>query len=94
MVNMDRNALAEILDGMPLEQRREWLIKILMSKHGKTFAGIAARHRLSTYGLAGAVGGTFPWYDRVVNALEKEFDIDLTPFLNEKELEKNKRNKW
>ena len=88
MYNFDTNIIASVLDGMKVEQRREWMVKILMAERGLTFDGIAKRHRITKEGLCAPIRGERTWTPRIVAILEKEFGIDFTPFLNEKETKK------
>lgn len=83
--------IVSLLEGMSLQQKRGWYIKMLIKDARLSISYIAARHRISTYGLAGAISGIFPWGPRVIKALEKEFGICLTAYLTEKEAAKMDR---
>lgn len=76
-MNIDTKILTDILNQFTPVQRREWLIKMLMAKHGQTFRSIAARHRLNHWYLNGMVIGRFPFNKKCVAALEKEFGIKM-----------------
>ncbi len=87
-MNIDKNILADVLDNMPINQRREWLIKILMAQHGTTFDAIAKKHRVSKWYLCGSLYGKFQWNEKVNNAFENHFDIDLTAMMSDEEKER------
>lgn len=88
MEHYDLTILNKILDNMPLTQRREWLIKILMARERFTFQEIASKNRMTVQYLAGAVSGLFPWRRRIVEALEQAFKVELTAWLMEEEARK------
>lgn len=83
--------IISLLEGMSLQEQRAWYIRMLIKNARLSIAVVAARHRISTYGLAGAISGIFPWGPRVIKALEKEFGICLTAYLTEKEAAKMDR---
>ena len=87
-MNIDIKILVSVLEAMTIPQRREWFIKMLMAKNGATFESIAKRHRLNKWYINGTIIGTFPLNKKVVNALEKEFNIDLGPFMTGEEKKK------
>ena len=84
-MNTDMDILNDILRGMAIPQRREWLVKMLMAKHGITFEAIAKRHRLNKWYINGSLIGKFPMGSRVVKAIESQFGIDLGPFMTKEE---------
>jgi hypothetical protein len=87
-MNIDKDILSLVLDNMPINQRREWLIKILMARHGTTFEAIAKKHRISKWYLCGSLSGRFYWNTKVNNALENHFNIDLSGVMTEEERKK------
>lgn len=87
-MNIDIKILVSVLEEMTIPQRREWFIKMLMAKHGVTFEAIAKRHRLNKWYINGSLIGKFPMGSKVVNALEKQFGIDLGPFMTGEEKKK------
>ena len=84
-MNTDMDILNAILRGMTIPQRREWLVKMLMAKHGITFEAIAKRHRLNKWYINGSLIGKFPMGSKVVNAIESQLGIDLGPFMTKEE---------
>jgi hypothetical protein len=89
----DLQVISEVLEGMTPSQRREWFVKIKMAEHQKTYRDIATRHRFSAWLLASAVNGQATWTPRIVNALQSDLAVDLTPFLTEREAAKLARSK-
>jgi hypothetical protein len=93
MKNRDIKIVAEVLENMQPEQRREWFIKIKMAERLQTFASIANHHKFSTWLLAAAVNGNAPWSPRIIKALQADLKLDLAPFLTEREAAKLARSK-
>ena len=91
MLNYDINVLNKMLSKMPLVEVREWAIKVIMAEQGKTFESIAKPRRISKWYLSKAVIGKAPWNPKIVNALEKGLNVDVTGFLTEDERERNGR---
>ena len=90
MQNYDSEILCKILDGMSLDQRREWIVKMLLASIGKDSAQVARKHRITPAAISAALKGknNMTWTPRIVKALEAETEQDLTFLLTDKELKK------
>lgn len=78
--------IVEMVESMPLIQRRGWLVSMLMEKRGITAADVARKHGFSRWHIAGAVGGRHGWSRRVVMALEAELGVELSQFRTPNEI--------
>lgn len=78
-------------EGLTVALRRWAFVSAKMAEHGKTFKGIATKHRLGHGYLAeccqGAIkgGSERKLTAKMKSALEIELKIDLSPFLTERE---------
>ena len=91
VLNYDIAQICRVLESWPPERRREWLIKIKMSEHRKTFLDLQGRRGPMAWVISAAVSGKRPWSPKVARCLEKALDIDCRPLLNTKELDKYPR---
>jgi len=80
--------LAQTIEALTPQQRREWFVKIKLAEHGKNFTDIATKHRLGHGYLASAVSGKYGWSRKIVRALEADLKIDLSPYLTLEEGQK------
>jgi len=81
--NTDPRAWQEIFAQFTPKQRRWAFIAVKMAEHKKNFTDIGKRHRITPW-YVGACAQGKPGYNLgppVIAALEKDLDIDLSPFL-------------
>jgi hypothetical protein len=89
--NIDPTAWIEAFEKMSPLCRRWAFIAAKMAEKNKTFAEIASPEGITGWYVGASAQGRTALTPRVVKALEKGLDIDLSPFLSPDEAAKVRR---